>query len=85
MTYTVRKNRIEKQYVSQSSTGILSIAVDDLLLDNVSQLLSFDTRSTGIEGGEDLIKKSYGIQEYLFQPVCFYLVLIHRKINSAEY
>nr|WP_315394532.1 hypothetical protein [uncultured Sphingobacterium sp.] len=57
VTYTVRKNRIEKQYVSQSSTGILSIAVDDLLLDNVSKLLSFDTRSTGIEGGEDLIKK----------------------------
>jgi hypothetical protein len=57
VTYTVRKNRIEKQYISQSSTGILSIAIDDLLLDNVSQLLNFDTRSTRIKGGEHWIKK----------------------------
>lgn len=57
VTYTIRKNRIEKQYVSQASTGILSIAVDDLILDNVSQFLSFDTDATGVEGGEDWIKK----------------------------
>lgn len=57
VTYIVRKNRIENQYVSKSSTGILSIAVDDLLLDNVSQLLNFDTHSTGLEGGENWIKK----------------------------
>lgn len=57
VTYTIRKNRIEKQYVSKTSTGILSIAVDDLLLDNISQLFSFDTTSTGIEGGDGLIKK----------------------------
>ncbi len=33
--YTVRKSKIEEQYVSESSTSVLSFAIDDLLLDNI--------------------------------------------------
>lgn len=36
--YIVRKNKIENQYVIKASTSILSVAVDDLLLDNFSSL-----------------------------------------------
>lgn len=37
--YLVRKYQANKQFVSTQSTAILSVAVDDLLLDNVSSLL----------------------------------------------
>ncbi|SMG27664.1 hypothetical protein [Sphingobacterium psychroaquaticum] len=37
--YLVRKYQANKQFVSTQSTTILSVAVDDLLLDNVSSLL----------------------------------------------
>lgn len=55
--YLVRKNKIEKQYVSKESTSVLSIAVDDLLLDNISSLFSKGDQSKGSESKETWIKK----------------------------
>lgn len=37
--YTIRKHKIDKQYVSSAGTSVLSIAVDDLLLEHISSLL----------------------------------------------
>jgi GR25 family glycosyltransferase involved in LPS biosynthesis len=54
--YMVRKNKIEKQYVSKESTSVLSIAVDDLLLDNISSLLSKGDQSPDVKSKEIWIK-----------------------------
>lgn len=55
--YTVRKNKADAQYVSKSSTSVLSFAVDDLLLDNVSSLLSWKKTPKGTKHEETWIKK----------------------------
>ncbi|WP_400263360.1 hypothetical protein ACFX5U_10150 [Sphingobacterium sp. SG20118] len=43
--YIIRKNNIEKQYVSKESTHIFSIAVDDLILDNLSSFNPWSGKS----------------------------------------
>lgn len=55
--YTVRKNKIDTQYVSKSSTSVLSFAVDDLLLDNISSLFSSNNTPKGTKPKETWIKK----------------------------
>ncbi|MCA5004187.1 hypothetical protein [Sphingobacterium bovistauri] len=56
--YTLRKNDIKDQYVSSSSTRILSIAVDDLLLDNISNLYPWrDDKSKGKKQRDSWLKK----------------------------
>lgn len=56
--YTVRKSKIEEQYVSESSTSVLSFAIDDLLLDNISSLITFDKSSSNeVKERDDWQKK----------------------------
>lgn len=50
--YTVRKSKIEEQFVSESSTSVLSFAIDDLLLDNISSLITFNKTSSKEEENE---------------------------------
>ena len=54
--YTVRKNKIDKQYISNSTTSILSIAVDDLLLDNISSLPTWNNSLEKKDKGESWMK-----------------------------
>ena len=56
--YTVRKSKIEEQYVSESSTSVLSFAIDDLLLDNISSLITFNKSSSNeVKESDDWRKK----------------------------
>ncbi|NQD71189.1 hypothetical protein HP439_10695 [Sphingobacterium shayense] len=54
--YTVRQHNTDQQYVSKSSTSILSIAVDDLILDNLWYLSSRSSKSAEIESDSEQIK-----------------------------
>ena len=54
--YAIRKSEIKNQYISTSSTRILSIAIDDLLLDNLTNLLSWNKSQREKANGENLIK-----------------------------
>ncbi|MGO1243854.1 MAG: hypothetical protein ACTJHT_13710 [Sphingobacterium sp.] len=54
--YTVRQHKMDLQYVSKSSTSILSIAVDDLILDNLWYLSSKPKNSAGIKTDNEQIK-----------------------------
>ena len=54
--YVVRKSDIKNQYVGSSSTRILSIAIDDLLLDNVTSILPWNSNQKENGQGKDLFK-----------------------------
>lgn len=56
--YTVRKGKIKEQYVSESSTSVLSFAIDDLLLDNISSFITFNQSSSkDVEESDNWRKK----------------------------
>lgn len=76
--YTVRQNRIQEQYISNSTTSILSIAVDDLILDNMSSLFSWSAKSS------DSTEKKTSIKKIIFNagisiPARIYLFSVAEK------
>lgn len=55
--FWIRKSKAEQQLVSNQSTQIISIAVDDMVVDNLSSLLSWNTSSSEGERKEKWLKK----------------------------
>lgn len=55
--YTVRKHKIDEQYVSSASTSILSVAVDDLILDHLSSLLTVHKKQGDTTQSDTWMKK----------------------------
>lgn len=56
-TYMVRKSKIKEQYVSSMSTSVLSFAVDDLLLDNISNVLPWNSKQLKTKQSNSWIKR----------------------------
>ncbi|UZJ64161.1 hypothetical protein OKW96_17510 [Sphingobacterium sp. KU25419] len=83
--YMVRKNKIEKQYVSKESTSVLSIAVDDLLLDNISSLLSKGDQSPDVKSKEIWIKSLILDAGISIPARIFCSTLLIRKINFTVF
>lgn len=55
--YIVRKSKIKEQYVSSTSTSVLSFAVDDLLLDNISSVLPWNNKQPKTKESNSWIKR----------------------------
>ncbi|UIR57500.1 hypothetical protein LZQ00_06690 [Sphingobacterium sp. SRCM116780] len=71
--YTVRKNKIDHQHVSKASTSLLSIAVDDLLIDNVSSLWSWDTKRSKEDSSAGQLVKELILDAGIAIPARIYL------------
>lgn len=58
-TYKVRKNDSGNQYVSEQSATVLTISIDDLILNNLSHFITFKSTSSSDSLGKSDLKRNF--------------------------